>query len=66
MYNDELIEDKKVEEFLKILNASCAYVRKGAPLGAKNTYDMEEAKPSIEEASSLKLKPLSSHLRYTF
>ncbi|XP_075086136.1 uncharacterized protein LOC142168868 [Nicotiana tabacum] len=64
---EEEEEDELGEEFIQVLNMTCQYIN-----GLKRFKEIDRPltltppKPSIEEAPKLELKPLPSHLRYTY
>ncbi|XP_075098870.1 uncharacterized protein LOC142175775 [Nicotiana tabacum] len=58
--------EEEVEEMLQNLDASCEYIRERSQFEPLDRPIGLPPKPSVEEAKTLELKPLPSHLHYTY
>nr|XP_009589401.1 uncharacterized protein LOC104086774 [Nicotiana tomentosiformis] len=58
--------EEEVEEMLYILDASCEYIRERTQFEPLDRPIGPPPKPSVEEAPKLELKPLPSHLHYSY
>ncbi|XP_075078756.1 uncharacterized protein LOC142164608 [Nicotiana tabacum] len=66
MFLDFLGVDEEVEEIMRILDTSCAYLQGTHPFEPLSRPEGPPPKPSIEEAPKLELKPLPPHLQYAY